>query len=147
MMRISIGYPPPHVETRLILEPDVDRVQNVRPVLTTSELSHWQREVDTVRLDAALAKYLQAVIAATRSTPSLTLGASPLGARNLAQAARACAILRGRNYCIADDIHDLAVALLAHRVRLAAHNEGYMPTRDEAESVIRDVVARVPVPL
>ncbi|RYE90727.1 MAG: ATPase, partial [Myxococcales bacterium] len=50
-------------------------------------------------------------------------------------------------FCIADDIHDLAVHVLAHRVRLAAHAEGYIPTREEAESTVRDVVARIPVPL
>ena len=53
---------------------------------------------------------------------------------NLSRAARARALLHGRNYCIADDIHDLAVPVLAHRVRLAAHAEGYVPSRDEAES-------------
>jgi MoxR-like ATPase len=39
------------------------------------------------------------------------------------------------------------VPLLAHRVRLSSHAEGYAPTREEAESAIREVVARVPVPL
>jgi MoxR-like ATPase len=65
----------------------------------------------------------------------------------LGHAARARALLRGRNYCIADDIHDLAVPVLAHRIRLATHADGFMPTRDEAESAIREIVARVPVPL
>jgi MoxR-like ATPase len=66
---------------------------------------------------------------------------------NLARASRARAMLRGRRYCIADDIHELTVPLLAHRVRLAAHAEGYVPSREEAEASIREVVARVPVPL
>jgi len=56
-------------------------------------------------------------------------------------------MVRGRAYCIADDIHSLAVPLLAHRVRLSAHAEGYVPSRDEAENAIRDIVGRVPVPL
>ena len=65
----------------------------------------------------------------------------------LGHAARARALLRGRHYCIADDIHDLAVPVLAHRVRLATHAEGYVPTRDEAEAAVREIVARIPVPL
>jgi MoxR-like ATPase len=65
----------------------------------------------------------------------------------LAKAARARALLRGRSYCIADDIHDLAVPVLAHRVRLATHTDGFVPSRDEAEGAVRDIVARVPVPL
>lgn len=147
MVRLSIGYPPPQVETRLILEPALDRVKRVEPVLDPEELTVLQAEVDGVDIDHALATYLQALIAATRSSSSLSLGASPRAAKNLSQAARARALLHGRGYCIADDIQELAVPLLAHRVRLAAQAEGYVPSRDEAEGVVRDIVGRVPVPL
>ncbi|MFO0568198.1 MAG: MoxR family ATPase [Polyangiaceae bacterium] len=147
MVRLRIGYPPPNVETRLMLEPDNDRVDNVPVVLDPQALVALQREVDRVTVDGALGAYLQALITATRTTPTLALGASTRAGMNLSRAARARALIHGRRYCIADDIHDLAVPLLAHRVRLAAHAEGYVPTREEAEAAVRDVVARVPVPL
>jgi MoxR-like ATPase len=147
MMRLRIGYPPPHVETRLMLDAERDRVEAVPVVLDPQSLVELQREVDRVSVDGALGAYLQALISATRSTPALALGASTRAGMNLSRAARARALLQGRRYCIADDIHDLAVPLIAHRVRLAAHAEGYVPTREEAESAVRDVVARVPVPL
>jgi MoxR-like ATPase len=98
-------------------------------------------------MDGALVTYLQAIVHATRATPTLSLGASTRGAMSLARAARARALLRGRTYCIADDIHDLAVPVLAHRVRLASHADGFAPSRDEAEGAIREIVARIPVPL
>ncbi len=147
MVRLSIGYPPPQVETRLILEPETDRLGRVREVMRPDGLRQVQAAVDEVRIDHALATYLQAVVGATRSAATLSVGASPRAAKSLARAARARALLSGRDYCIADDIHDLVVPLLAHRVRLAAHAQGYVPTREESESVIRDIVARVPVPL
>jgi MoxR-like ATPase len=148
MVRIRIGYPPPQVETRLLLHGgDADRAKSVPQVLDPKQLVALQREVDRVEVDGSLATYLQAVLSATRTTPTLSLGASPRAGLNLARAARGRAVLRGRSYCIADDIHDLAVPVLAHRVRLAAHAEGYMPSRDEAEAAVRDIVARVPVPL
>lgn len=147
MMRLRIGYPPPQVETRLMLDAERDRVESVPVVLDPQSLVALQREVDRVTVDGALGAYLQALISATRSTPALALGASTRAGMNLSRAARARALLQGRRYCIADDIHDLAVPLIAHRVRLAAHAEGYVPTREEAESAVRDVVARVPVPL
>jgi MoxR-like ATPase len=148
MVRIRIGYPPPQVEARLLLAAtEPDRVRHVPQVIDPAQLVALQREVDRVEFDPGLATYLAAVLTATRSTPTLSLGASPRAGMNLGRAARARALLHGRAYCIADDIHDLAVAVLAHRVRLAAHAEGYMPTRDEAESALRDIVARVPVPL
>jgi MoxR-like ATPase len=148
MVRIRIGYPPPQVEMRLLLQGgDADRARGVPQVLDPAQLVALQREVDRVDLDSSLATYLHAVLSATRSSPTLSLGASPRAGMNLARAARGRAVLHGRPYCIADDIHDLAVPVLAHRIRLAAHAEGYMPSRDECEASVRDLVARVPVPL
>jgi MoxR-like ATPase len=147
MVRLSIGYPPPHVETRLILEPAIDRVERVEAVIDPQVLTELQAEVDAVDIDHALATYLQALVSATRSASMLALGASPRAAKNLSQAARARALLHGRSYCIADDIQELAVPVLAHRVRLAAHAEGYVPSREEAENVVGDIIGRVPVPL
>jgi MoxR-like ATPase len=148
MVRIKIGYPPPAVEMRLLLHGgDYDRARQVPQVIDPAQLVALQREVDRVEFDASLATYLQAVLSSTRSSPTLSLGASPRAGMNLARAARGRAVLHGRNYCIADDVHDLTVAVLAHRVRLAAHAEGYVPSRDECENSIRDLVARIPVPL
>lgn len=147
MLRIRIGYPPPQIETRLFVDGELDKAKNVPTVLSAGELVALHEQLDQVRFDPALATYLQALLTATRSSPLLSLGASTRAGMNLARAARARALIRGRNYVIADDIHDLAVPILAHRVRLASHVEGYVPTRDETEAAIRDIVGRVPVPL
>lgn len=147
LLRVRIGYPPPAVEMRLLLSGNTDTARDVPVVLDPARLVSLQHEVHRVAFDGALGSYLQAIIQATRSSPLLSLGASTRGAMSLANAARARALLRGRSYCIADDVHDLAVPVLSHRVRLATHADGFMPTRDEAESAIREIVARVPVPL
>ena len=148
MVRIKIGYPPPQVEQRLLLHGgDYDRARHVPQVIDPAQLVALQREVDRVEFDNSLATYLHAILASTRTSPTLSLGASPRAGMNLARAARGRAVLHGRNYCIADDVHDLAISVLAHRVRLAAHAEGYMPSRDECENAVRDLVARIPVPL
>jgi MoxR-like ATPase len=147
IVRVRIGYPPPAVEMRLLLDGQTDTARDVPVVLEPGRLVELQREVHRVALDGSLGSYLHAVIQATRVAPSLSLGASPRGAIALGNAARARALLRGRNYVIADDIHDLAVPVLAHRVRLATHADGFMPTRDEAETTMREIIGRVPVPL
>ncbi len=147
MVRLRIGYPSAAVEARLILNPNTDHVADVPVVLTPEQLNTYQQAVDRVFVDPALATYLQAILAATRSSRALSLGASTRAGMNLAQAARARAILRARRYCIADDIHELAVPLLAHRVRLTSQAEGYAADREEAEATLRDIIARVPVPL
>jgi MoxR-like ATPase len=147
MVRVRIGYPPAQVETRIMLDPNDDRIDGVPAVLDPQSLVALQRDVDRVSVDSALGAYLHHIVTATRGSPALALGASTRAGQNLARAARARALIQGRRYCIADDIHDLAVPLLAHRVRLASHAEGYVPSREEAEAAVRDVVARVPVPL
>jgi MoxR-like ATPase len=147
MVRIRIGYPPPQVEVRLLLDGISDHAKDVPTVLDPAQLVALQREVDRVTVDTSLATYLQAILVATRTSPALSLGASTRAGMNLSRAARARALLRGRLYCIADDIHELAVPVLAHRVRLSAHAEGYVPSRDETEGAVREVIARVPVPL
>jgi MoxR-like ATPase len=147
MIRTRIGYPLPAVETRLMLSPHADYVEQVPTVLDPEALVLLQRSVDRVSIDNALGAYLQAILNATRQSPALALGASTRAGMNLAQAARARALLHGRRYCIADDIHSLIVPLLAHRVRLTSQSEGYAPDREEAEATIREVTSRVPVPL
>jgi MoxR-like ATPase len=132
---------------RLLLDGHTDTARDVPVVLDPARLVALQREVHRVTLDSALGTYLHALVQSTRSAPSLSLGASPRGAIALGNAARARALLRGRSYCIADDIHDLAVPVLSHRVRLASHADGFTPTRDESETALREIVARVPVPL
>ncbi|MCL2723451.1 MAG: AAA family ATPase [Polyangiaceae bacterium] len=147
ILRVRIGYPPPHVEMRLLLEGNSDTARNVPVVLDPSHLVALQRQVDRVAIDNSLLSYLHLIIHATRTSSALSLGASTRGAMALSKAARARALLRGRGYCIADDIHDLAVPVLAHRIRVAAHDGGFAPSRDEAEDAVRNIVARIPVPL
>ena len=147
LLRVRIGYPPPQIEMRLVLDGNTDTARDVPVVLDPARLVALQRDVERVSIDSALANYLHALILATRTSPLLSLGASTRAAMALGHAARARGLLRGRHYCIADDIHDLAVPVLAHRVRLATHADGFVPTRDEAESALREIVARIPVPL
>jgi MoxR-like ATPase len=147
LVRLRIGYPPANVEQRLLLGAEEDTARDVPSVLDPAKLVALQREVDRVTVDSSLASYLHAIVQATRTAPTLSLGASTRGAMALARAARARALVRGRTFCIADDIHDLACAVLAHRIRLASHADGFAPSRDEAEAAIREIVARIPVPL
>jgi MoxR-like ATPase len=147
LMRLRIGYP--HAaEERKILERQqlLHPADELQPAVTVQEVLDLQNHVEKVRLDDSLTDYLLAIVAATRQSEALALGVSTRGAMALHKAAKARALARGRDYCLPDDIKDLAPAVLSHRVMLAADHGG-QGRFDEAEQVIRDLVETVPVPL
>ncbi len=147
LIRSRIGYAPQEVELRLLLTGETDTARDVTAVLDPTTIVTLQRETRRVTLESSLAGYLQAIVQATRTSPLVSLGASTRAAMALGSAARARAILRGRTYCIADDIQELTVPVLAHRIRLSSHADGFTPSREEAETALREIVARIPVPL
>lgn len=148
LMRIRIGYPD-STEERKILE----RQQGFHPadelqaVLSVQEVLDLQQAVEKVRLDDSLMGYLLAIVSATRLSELLRLGVSTRGAMALHKAAKALALVRDRDYCLPDDIKDLAPAVLAHRVMHNASQGSGGWRFEEAERVIHSIVESVPVPL
>jgi MoxR-like ATPase len=118
----------------------------LQPVLTAEEVLELQDATEQVRAEESVLDYLVALVAATRRSPLLSLGVSPRGSLALLRAARARALTDGRDYLVPDDIKELAVAALAHRVmikvRLGASGAGGM----DGEAAIRAIVQDVPVP-
>ena len=88
--------------------------------------------------------YIMALVAATRSSPLLSLGVSPRGSLALLRAARAQALADGRDYLVPDDVKSLAVPALAHRVMLKGR--GGQSGAVDAETVVRSIVQDVAVP-
>ena len=101
------------------------------------------RAVAGVRLVDEIIAYVVSLVRATRETPDLETGASPRSAANLATAARARAVLQGRDYVIPDDVKALALPALRHRVILspAAEIEGR-----QADQIIQGLIERVEAP-
>jgi MoxR-like ATPase len=147
MLRIRIGYPSVQTEARLLGRAVTDTVQDLATVLDPAQLVSLQRQVRRVEIEQSIIEYVLAIVAATRSTPTIALGASTRGTVALGMAARARAMLRGRDFVLVEDVLDLAVPVLAHRIRVAAYADGFAVGRDEAEVAIRELVARIPLPL
>jgi len=118
LMRVSLGYPD-HQSERLLLE-GVDprqRIIDMQPAITQQQLHTLQEEVAAIRCSDALLDYLQSLITFTREDGHFTYGVSPRGALAWLSAAKAWALLAGRDYVIPEDIQDVARAVLGHRVR------------------------------
>lgn len=151
LMRIQIGYPDAAEEKKILdRQPTGHPAEELPPVLSADDVLELQQRVEKVRLDESLADYLLAIVSATRRSAFLGLGVSTRGAMALHKAAKARALFNDRDYCLPDDIKDLAPVVLSHRVILSAARQAGGPTGHrfaEAERVIREIVESVPVPL
>lgn len=147
LLRVRIGYPDLSEEKKILDRPQAMHPAEVlHPVLSAQDVLDLQQTVEQVRLDESLLDYLLAIITATRQSEWLTLGVSTRGAMALCKAAKGLAMVRGRQYCIPDDIKELAPIVLSHRVMVSG-NQGGSQGFEEAERVIHDILETVPVPV
>jgi len=144
MAKVQVGYPSAAVEqgilTRYIEGFEADRTgtYGVTPVVNAEGLEQLRQAVDAVRVEPRITGYITAIVRATREAASLTLGASPRAGVALFKAARAAALLDGRDYVIPDDVKLLAPAVLRHRVNVAPELELEGVTADQALKAILD---------
>ncbi len=147
LMRLSLGYPDREHEVRVLQQdPSVHALPRLEKVLGPTELIALQDAADRVKLAESLLSYLLDLVEATRIHEALALGASTRGALALRRVAQANALMDGRDYCIPEDVRDLAVDVLAHRVAVHARG-GRDPEVEEARWILSEIVDRVPIPL
>jgi len=146
LLRLSLGYPAQEVERGLLLTRRGQQpASTLQPVAGVGEVRRLQEAADAVRLDGPVADYLLALVTATREGGRFSLGVSTRGALALAAAARARALLRGRDYVLPEDVKALAIPVLAHRVQPAGR-DAWDPDRGEAERLLAEVIAETAVP-
>jgi MoxR-like ATPase len=148
LMRLCIGYPTLDEERKVL-----DRPPSLRPaetldaVLSASEVLALQARVDQVHMEESVTDYLLAIVQATRQSELLSLGVSTRGALGLSKAAKALAVVRGRDYCLPEDIKELAPIVLSHRVMLNRTHGMRTQSFEQAERMVVDIVDTVPVPV
>ena len=149
LLKIVIDYPREEDERAMLktmqsLGQQSAKPHNViQPVAGLKQLSQMRAEMHAVRVDDAVLEYALRIIRQSRSLPSLTLGGSPRATLMLLQAAKALALLRGRDYVTPDEIQVMAPPVLRHRVRLTpeAEIEGL-----GADACIQSLLSQVEIP-
>ena len=116
-----------------------DRVLELEPITSVSEVLAAQAAAAHVHASDALRRYVVAILEATREDSRLELGASPRAGLMLLKAAKALAALDGRDHALPDDVQALAGAVLTHRLLLAPEAAGATPA-----DVVRSAIERVP---
>ncbi len=151
MLKVLVGYPTP-TEEFVIVERMTGTLQALQKVIDTQQLLALQREADQVYVDPALIEYAVKLVSATRKpqlvgqdklAPFLTFGASPRASINLILAARALAFVRGRAYALPQDVRDLALDVMRHRLVLS-----YEALADNvsADDLLNRILNAVPLP-
>jgi MoxR-like ATPase len=148
MLRLRIGYPEVAFEQEILRDREHrDPLDELEPVMTASEVTALQRSVSEVSVDDALVEYLMRIVEATRSTEMLDLGVSPRGTLALFRAAQALALTEEREFCLPDDIKRLVIPVFAHRVVVSSRFSSSLRRSEESESVLREIMKTVSVPL
>jgi MoxR-like ATPase len=149
LMRLSIGYPEPEDERGVLLQSvgTSDPVERLRPVLDAASVLALQDRVERVHADPALVDYLMAIVQATRGDPRLRAGASTRAAIGLFRAARAYALVEGRDFLAPDDVRRLVIPCLAHRLLPAGSSSPTGEAYEESVAILEEIMAELPVPV
>jgi MoxR-like ATPase len=137
LMRVHLGYPPAAAERELLS--GIDRrefVNTLAPVIGVDMLMKLQRRVLEVHVAPALLDYVQALVAHTRNAAAISLGLSPRAAIGLLRAARAWALIAGRDAVIPEHVQEIFASVVGHRLR----------QRDSGPAAVGRVLEAVPIP-
>jgi MoxR-like ATPase len=152
MLKVLVGYPT-STEEFVIVERMTGALQSVQKVLTTEQLLSLQKESDKVYADPALIEYAVRMVTATRKPDEFGLkelghyimyGASPRASINLILTARALALVRGRNYVLPQDVLDMALDVMRHRLVLSYEALSDNVNGDE---LLKKILDRIPIPV
>ncbi|MCZ7664168.1 MAG: AAA family ATPase [Thermoleophilia bacterium] len=145
MMQLSLGYPSADEEAVLLAEQTAtqDPLDKVEPVLDSTQLLGMIASANRVNTAPSIRRYVVDILTATREERDLYLGASPRAGIALLRAAKALALLRGRDFVVPQDVKDLAARVLSHRVILSP--DGRLHGRT-AVAVISGLLDAIPVP-
>jgi MoxR-like ATPase len=145
LLKIRLGYPNKTEEIAIL-----ERFQKDDPLMTLEsvagpeQLSQMQQQRKEIKISAAVREYITNIVAATRNHESLRFGSSPRGSLGLMRAAQGLAALRGRNYVLPDDIKELLVPVLAHRIILS---EEAKLRGENSEHILEEIISRISVPI
>ncbi len=145
MIRLTMGYPSHEEEKRVLTSHrEGEPVETLEAVIAAEEVLLLQRAVRGVRVRDVIAEYMLQIVEATRKSDDLHVGVSTRGALTLYRACQSLALVSGRDYVIPDDVKTLVRPVLSHRVV----GKSFLQAGEfgAAESIIRNLVDRIPAP-
>ena len=145
LIRLEIGYPTAEQERAVLkAQQTAHPLRDLTPVVTGEQVLALQAATREVKVEDSVLDYIVAIAHASRDAPEVAVGVSPRGSLALRRAAQALALVRGRDYVIPDDVKELAVPVLAHRIVV---EDELGAGRSRAREAMQRVVETVAAPL
>jgi len=144
-MKISMGYPTLSEELAILeRNGEGNPITNItEAVISTDQVSALQQKINTIQVSDPVKNYILALVRATRESDMSALGVSPRGSIACYKAVRAAAFVHGRNFVTPDDVKELAVPVLSHRILLSPKGRNSLGS---SEALVRQILETLPVP-
>jgi MoxR-like ATPase len=144
LLRISLGYPSGRYEIEMINRQQIKHpLESLEQVVALDELLAAQEGIRRISVSDELKRYIVEIVEATRDHPEVYLGASPRGSLALFRSAQALAAMEAREFVVPDDIKEMAIPTLAHRLIVGS---AARIREVDAREVIKELLDRIPVP-
>jgi MoxR-like ATPase len=144
LLKLVLGYPKPEDEDTMLLRFERSNpLEHLPSVTSAQEIMNMKQQAQEIYVEPSVRHYILEVIRSTRSNPSITLGGSPRASLALYRASQALALIHGRDFVIPDDVKQMAVPVLGHRLILST--EAYLHNISK-EKLIADILSSLPVP-
>lgn len=147
LFKIIIGYPTVNEEINILLNQQSiaqnSLLNNVQKIISTAQISEYRNIINQVIIDPKLVEFIANIVNETRNSASLYLGASPRASLAILRASKANAAIMGRDFVNPEDIIEMAVPVLRHRIILTPEKEMEGISADE---LINDIISKIEVP-
>lgn len=147
LFKIIIAYPTVNEEIMILSNQQSiaanSLLNNVQKIISTAQITEYRNIINEVIVDSKLVGFIVNIVNETRSNPSLYLGASPRASLAILRASKANAAIKGRDFVTPEDIVEIAVPVIRHRIILTPEKEMEGVSADE---LIRDIISKIEVP-
>jgi len=147
LFKINVKYPTLEEEVNILLNQQSlkqsDLLQDVRKKLSIVQIGEYRKLINEVMIDPKLVEFVAKIVIETRNNPSLFLGASPRASLAIVKASKANAAIKGRDFVNPEDILEMAVPVMRHRIILTPEKEMEGITPDE---LIKNIITNMEVP-
>ncbi|MEO6845512.1 MAG: MoxR family ATPase [Ginsengibacter sp.] len=147
LFKIVIGYPTVNEEINILLNQQSiaanSLLNNVQKIISTAQITEYRNIINEVIIDPKLVEFIAKIVNETRNNPSLYLGASPRASLAILRASKANAAIMGRDFVTPEDIIEIAIPVMRHRIILTPEKEMEGISADE---LIKDIISKIEVP-